>query len=403
MRIVWRVELPEPIGGFAGMARAPLHWDGERLWLPTEEFLHPREVRAHDPEKRGCRARVFRFDADGGVDAHSFAAYRADPASGWSFLELGDRLILHRGVFHELPGGQPIRALTPVSAGLGHERLIHCFHEDRFIYVSPGRRCALHCHDVATLEPKWSVQYENTEAATPPVVFADDRVFCFARDVASSIDLATGEIIDRWSLPRIVKLYPPTEYEGDLLFPYANRKSGGLLRFDPVREKMVWKRPQRTMPDLWINPLAVAGRIGILSLNEGQVMVGIDLDSGEERWRFRAGLSTEIDVRGDSIVFGTGRMTGHHLRRHDVKTGETEWKVALKYGCEGFVTVGDDLVVGDFNGILRRVRASDGEVTEKLRTGGPLSDPFACAGDRLFALRLGKRDEDPSSVIAVDL
>lgn len=403
MRILWRVQLPQPIGGFAGVARAPLHWDGDELWLPTKEFKHAREERARDPDRRGTRARVFRFGADGRFEARGFDVGRIQISSSWSFLELGARLVLHVGVFLDMPGGEPIRTLAPVSAGLGPGRLIHRIHGDCFVYVHPGQSCAVHCNDLATLESRWSVSYENTQFGAAPVLFAHDRVFCFARDAASSIDLATGEIVEQWTLPRIGKLYPPIEYDGDLLFPYGNRRSGGLLRFDPVRERVKWKCSQRTVPDFWNGPLTVVGRVGVLSLNEGQVLVGIDLESGDELWRFRAGLSTEIEVRGDSILFGTGRMAGHHLRRHDVTTGETEWQVALEYGCEGFLSVGDDLIVGDWKGVLRRVRSKDGEVVDAIRVGGPIPGPFARSGGLLFALCLGKQDDEPYSIIAIEL
>ncbi|MCB9659322.1 MAG: PQQ-binding-like beta-propeller repeat protein [Polyangiales bacterium] len=232
----------------------------------------------------------------------------------------------------------------------------------------------------------------------------DGELVCSARDGLIYVDIARGVVLRRRSLPGIDRLFPPVEFEGDLLFPYANRASGGLVRFASGTGDVAWKCVRRGQ----ITPtkghrLLVHERTAVLSVNGGSSLVGVDVDTGETRWSFRAQwLYTPLEVDGSSIIFGTAGGHGRHLRRHDVRTGETEWAVPMKGGCPYYARCGECLVAGDWNGVLRSVRATDGVVVDEARVGPHLAGPPLVVGDRIYVLRWSP-DGAGTALLALDV
>ena len=116
-------------------------------------------------------------------------------------------------------------------------------------------------------------------------------------------------------LPRVDRPFSPVEHEGDLLFPYTNWTSGGLIRFDPQRKKVKWQftKRGRAAPPRG-RRLIVAGQTAIITMNGGSSIMGVDLATGKARWTIRAQwLYTPIEVCDSSIIFGTSGGYGRHL------------------------------------------------------------------------------------------
>ena len=391
MRIRWEYEFDELGERAPGWSEAPLHWDGEAVLVPTQFVEDDPELLAKAPRwRRKCIAVHRVADGDGSVTA--FVVDQTLLDRDWSFSRLGKDLVLHVGRCFVLPSGDRIDALPYGSAP--------CLqHEGRLFFT---RAAEVHCHDATTRERTWMRELSaDARSATGPLALRDGRLYCHGGGVMNVIDPASGDVERTWQLPRVERLFAPVSYEGDLIFPYTAGSSGGLLRFDPRKGEQVWKfsRRGRASPPGGA-ALPVQGNTAIVSFNDGSSLVGVDLDEGEARWSHRAQwLYAPLAVHERSILFGTAGGYGRHLRRHDVHTGETEWAVAMDGGCVYYATDGDHLVAGDRKGILRRIRRSDGEVTDELATGGSLQGPPLVANGCTHVLRWPRKARENRPVL----
>lgn len=400
MRILWTYELPKQGNDAPGSSEAPLCWDGQAVLVPISNFEHGRDRRAKDMLARGYRFDVHRVRADGNGTLTSFRTSSMLTPQSWSFLRIGDELVLHVGTFHTLPGNEASLGMSCVNASDGAGRGIFIQHGGYLVFADSETNC-VHCYDTDRKACNWTLDLRNTHRyRVGPVAIYHDQVVCHGRDALNYIDLATGHIERQQAFPRIDKLYPPLEYEGDLLFAYTNWTSGGLIRFDPKENKVRWKfktRGRTAIPRG--GPLPVAGKTAILSLNDGSSLVGVDLDNGSVRWTYRAQwLHTAIEVCGPSMIFGTSGGYGRHLRRHQAETGETEWAVEMDGGCPYYSTQGDYLVAGDWGGVLRRIRRTDGEVVEKLSLGAPVTTEPLVVDTDIFLLKWPTDGNSPALV-----
>lgn len=398
MRVLWTYELPQLGEDAPDGSHAPLHWDGDAVRLPVSNYEHPREARTKDPSARGSRVDVHRVDRDGGGTQVGFRADRSLISQSWSFLRLGQALVLHVGTFHALPSAEQIVGLPYVDASDGAGRGVFLQHAGKLIFAANGAGC-VYCYDIATTEHCWTLERPN-RYGVGPLAIHHDQLVCFGSRALNIVDVTTGQVVSDLSLPTIDKLFPPTDYEGDLLLPYTNWTSGGLIRFDPTKNKVKWKFSRRgRISAPRGSPLPVVGRTAVLSVNDGSSLVGVDLETGQARWTFRAQwLYTPVELDGGSLVFGTAGGYGRHLRRHDAATGETEWAVPMEGGCPYYSAQGDALVAGDWRGVVRRVRKRDGEVLDELPLGAPVNTAPLVVGTRVYVLKWPSDHSAPALV-----
>lgn len=402
MRVRWVYELARQSEDAPDDSNAPLHWDGQAVLVPISRFEHDRETRGKDPSARGCVLDVHRVSLDGNAARTELRTSSTLIAQHWSFLKVGERLLLHVGPFYSLPDGKKLAEVPVVEAGNVGRGLF--LQRQGRVFFADGKRDKLYSYDFTheichfTLDLKGSKPYP-----IGPIAFFGDQLICYGRDALNYIDWASGTITRHQTLPRIDKLYPPVEYEGDLLFAYTNWSSGGLLRVDPVTNKPRWKFTTRgggAVPRG--GPLPVVGDIAVLSVNDGSSLIGVDLETGKARWTYRAQwLYTPIEVDGASIIFGTAGGYGRHLRRHNAQTGETEWEVPMKGGCPYYARQGEYLVAGDWGGVLRRIRKGNGQVVDELSLGAPITTAPLVVNRDLFVLKW-PTDGTAPALIAVE-
>jgi outer membrane protein assembly factor BamB len=398
VRFRWAYELPNQGDDAPNDSNAPLHWDGQAVLLPLSRFEHDRATRAKDSDARGCLLDVHRVTRDGKATRIARCGSRTIIAQSWSFLQVGQRLLLHVGAFYSLPDGSPLPEAPVVDASQGAGRGI--FHQrDERLFFTGGHQ--LHCYDVARGSSSWTLDLRSSRSyQVGPPALQNDRLICYGRDALNYVDMGSGTIERQLTLPRVDKLYPPAEYEGDLLLAYTNWTSGGLVRLDPATSKIKWKFKSRGRVAIPRGgPLPVVGDIAVVSVNDGSSLVGVDLATGEARWNYRAQwLYTPIDVDGTSLIFGTSGGYGRHLRRHRADTGETEWAVQVAGGCPYYSQQGEYLLAGDWAGVLRRVRKLDGQVVDELHLDAPISTAPLVVDRDVFVLTWPTDDRAPALV-----
>jgi hypothetical protein len=381
-------------------SETPLCWDGEAVLVPFCRFEHPREDRAADASKRGYQVDVHRVRLDGSGTCHSFQAASTLICQSWSFLRLGGDLVLHVGSFHAMPEGQRLTELPYVDASCDPRRPPFLEHQGSLFFCD-RRKPRVYCHDVASKESRWMVELPQRGSAGPLALHGGHLV-CHRVSGLGYLDPATGRLEREQTFAGTDRLYAPVEHEGDLLFAYTSGSGGGLLRFDPTENRIKWKFSKKGAAANPRGPVPVVGRTAILAVNDGSSLIGVDLDSGQARWSFRAQwLYTPIEVAGSSIIFGTAGGHGRHLRRHDAATGDTEWAVQIDGGCPYYTRQDELLVVGDRKGVLRRVRPADGVVVDELKVGGPITTAPLVVGAQVFTLRWPTKYGASPALVAV--
>ena len=400
MKVEWTYELPLVGDDLPNGREVPLFWDGSGVWLPYLQFQHPRHER-RDPARRGYAVTVLRLTPDGTrASSATFAVSETLLPQQWSFLEVGRRLLLHVGTFHSLPPGERIMTLPHADAGDRTGPGVFVLRGDELVFLN-ALDATLCCFDVATLAPRWALPLENQKPyRAGPVVARGDDLLCFGRDALNRIASKTGTVIEQTRFPRAERLFPPIEFEGDLLYAYTNGSTGGLLRVGRESPEIVWRCRTPGTVRASRGTFPVVDGTAILPVNDGSSIVAVDLRSGEQRWKFRAQwLYTPMHVHDDSILFGTsGGNRGHHLRRHHARTGKALWEVEMAGGCTSWAWFHGDIIAADWAGNLRRVRISDGAVIDQLALGHPIeATPLVC-GRHIGVLRWPSGGARPSFV-----
>jgi outer membrane protein assembly factor BamB len=401
VRARWKYEVPDRGDDAPNDANAPLYWDGQAVLLPISRYKHDRETRAKDPRARGSVVDVHCVGLDGKATRLELFPSTTIIAQSWSFLPIGERLLLHLGDFHSLPDGRRLVNAPGVNASHGAGRGIF-FQRDERLYFVGGNQ--LRCYDVASDTCSWTLDLKsNRSYQAGPLALQQESLICYGRDALNFIDLASGEVEKQLTLPRIDKLYPPREHEGDLLLAYTNWTTGGLLRLDPATNQIKWRfRSKGRVAVPRGGELPVVGGIAVVSVNDGSSLVGVDLDTGDARWTYRSQwLYTPIEVVGGSLIFGTAGGYGRHLRRHRADSGETEWAVQFDGGCPYYSRQGEHLIAGDWGGAVRRVHETDGRVVDELRLRAPIQTAPLVVGSDVFVLTW-PTDGSAPALVAVD-
>jgi outer membrane protein assembly factor BamB len=324
-------------------------------------------------------------------------------AQSWSFLPIGQLLLLHVGDFHSVTDCRRLDNAPGVNASHGAGRGIFFQRDERLYFVGGGQ---LYCYDVVRDTCSWTLDLNSSRSyQAGPLALQQDRLICYGRDALNFIDPASGTVEKQLTLPRIDKLYPPREYEGDLLIAYTNWTTGGLVRLDAETNEIKWRfKSKGRVAVPRGGDLPVVGDIAVVSINDGSSLVGVDLRTGDARWTYRSQwLYTPIAVDGGSLIFGTSGGYGRHLRRHRADSGETEWAVQFDGGCPYFSRQGEYLVAGDWGGVLRRVHEVDGCVVDELHLGAPICTAPLIIGADIFVLKWPTDGSAPALVaVATD-
>lgn len=215
----------------------------------------------------------------------------------------------------------------------------------------------LGAYDVESGEELWEYQYEGWQASvqTTPLVVEDTVYVGFTRAV-SAFDVEDGT--RRWSTEVDDVPFHPQFYDGSIYATngYPGADAARILRFDPddgtrtVVHEFDRERISQT--------LAIAGNVAYVGVDD--VVVAIDLDSGEELWRWRHPEGDPTFFAGPSVANGTVYASSSYVTHLydidlpgcfaiDAETGQEEWRFtpdtpALRTGpavADGVVYVGE--------------------------------------------------------------
>jgi len=199
----------------------------------------------------------------------------------------------------------------------------------------------------------WRRDVNGGFGPTPPLVAGDVLLVGTRRGDVVAVDRESGRIVAREEIGSAVEGALALSADGRVLYATTHGGGAGVRAHDLVEGRERWRWPRRDTPRAVRREGAVAGgvvRIGdvVVASTLRGVTVGLDADTGAERWR-REALDTLSQVRTAPVPLPGGMVfiadTGGDLAALDAATGAVRWTARAPGPVYAMPAVADGTVV----------------------------------------------------------
>ena len=265
------------------------------------------------------------------------------------------------------------------------------------IVVVGNSKGVLFALDQATGQQKWSAQL--TASILSPSLIQSGRVITQSNDNGVfAFDVNSGQQIWSYKLPDIpfslrgtaapVALDARTVLIGaSNAYVYALDVISGVPRFQRRVAVSDGRSDVGRLIDIDADPV-VAGQFLVTASFQGQLTV-TDLDSQRVIWSEEISSNMRPEVT-ESSVFVTD-MQGN-IKAYNLTTGDVLWKNdrLLHRKLSNPVLLGNELVVGDLDGVLHLINPTTGEIIGRAKTSGEVRNLRIVDGKLFAATRKGE-------------
>ncbi|ENX36798.1 outer membrane assembly lipoprotein YfgL [Acinetobacter colistiniresistens] len=245
------------------------------------------------------------------------------------------------------------------------------------IVVSGNRKGQLFALDQATGEQKWTAKLSG--AILSPSLIQSGRVITIANDgTVFAHDAVTGQQVWAYKLPNVqfslrgqpapVRLDERTVLIGSAnAYIYALDIISGVPRFQRRVAISEGRSDIQRLVDVVGDPV-VAGQYLVTTSFQGQVTV-TDLATQRVVWSEDASSTNSAEVADDKVFVAT---TDGKLNAYSLATGELVWQneELLNRKLSNPVMLGQNLVVGDLDGVLHLINPASGKLIGRAKTSG---------------------------------
>ncbi|WP_332605785.1 outer membrane protein assembly factor BamB [Acinetobacter sp. ESBL14] len=245
------------------------------------------------------------------------------------------------------------------------------------IVVSGNRKGQLFALDQATGEQKWTAKLSG--AILSPSLIQSGRVITIANDgTVFAHDAATGQQVWAYKLPNVqfslrgqpapVSLDERTVLIGSAnAYIYALDIISGVPRFQRRVAISEGRSDIQRLVDVVGDPV-VSGQYLVTTSFQGQVTV-TDLATQRVVWSEDASSTNSAEVADDKVFVAT---TDGKLNAYSLATGELVWQneELLNRKLSNPVMLGQNLVVGDLDGVLHLINPASGKLIGRAKTSG---------------------------------
>ncbi|ENX09780.1 outer membrane protein assembly factor BamB [Acinetobacter courvalinii] len=245
------------------------------------------------------------------------------------------------------------------------------------IVVIGNRKGQLFGLDQTTGEQKWTAKLSG--AILSPSLIQSGRVITIANDgTVFAHDAVTGQQVWAYKLPNVqfslrgqpapVRLDERTVLIGSAnAYIYALDIISGVPRFQRRVAISDGRSDIQRLIDVVGDPV-VAGQFLVTTSFQGQVTV-IDLASQRVVWSEDASSTNTAEVAEDKVFVTT---TDGKLNAYNLATGELVWQneELLNRQLSNPVMLGQNLVVGDLDGVLHLINPASGKLIGRAKTSG---------------------------------
>lgn len=248
------------------------------------------------------------------------------------------------------------------------------------IVVVGDRKGHLYALDEVTGEKKWTAQLSGTILA--PSLIQAGRVITIANDgTIFAHDVSTGQQVWTYKIPSAqfslrgqaapVSLDARTVLiASDNAYVYALDIISGVPRFQRRVAISEGRSDIQRLVDIDGEPV-VAGSALVTTSFQGQVTV-TDLATQRVIWSEDASSTHRPEVADNQVFVST---VDGQLKAYDLSTGEVLWQndELLHRKLSNPVMLGQNLVVGDLDGVLHLLNPMTGELVGRAKTSGEVS------------------------------
>lgn len=254
----------------------------------------------------------------------------------------------------------------------------------------------LYALDQATGEEKWSAQLSG--AILAPSLIHAGRVISIANDgTVYAHEAATGKQAWTYNLPNVQfslrgQAAPVPLDARNVLIASANAYIYALdaVSGAPKMQRRVAVTEGRSdiqrLIDIDGDP-AVAGQFVVTTSYQGQVTV-LDLVSQQVVWSEDASSIQRPEVQGNGVFVA---QTDGKITAYEITTGSKLWEndQLMNRQLSNPVMLGNDLVVGDMDGVLHLLNPATGEIVGRSKTSGEVRTLRVIDGQLYAATRKG--------------
>ncbi|MCH7314634.1 outer membrane protein assembly factor BamB [Acinetobacter sp. ANC 3882] len=245
------------------------------------------------------------------------------------------------------------------------------------IVVSGNRKGQLFALDQATGEQKWTAKLSG--AILSPSLIQSGRVITIANDgTVFAHDAVTGQQVWAYKLPNVqfslrgqpapVRLDERTVLIGSAnAYVYALDIISGIPRFQRRVAISEGRSDIQRLVDVVGDPV-VSGQYLVTTSFQGQVTV-TDLATQRVVWSEDASSTNSAEVADDKVYVAT---TDGKLNAYNLATGELVWQneELLNRKLSNPVMLGQNLVVGDLDGVIHLINPASGKLIGRAKTSG---------------------------------
>ena len=245
------------------------------------------------------------------------------------------------------------------------------------IVIVGNRKGQLFALDQTTGEKKWTAQLSG--AILSPSLIQSGRVITVANDgTVFAHDAVSGQQVWAYKLPNVqfslrgqaapVRLDDRTVLIASAnAYIYAIDVISGVPRFQRRVAMSEGRSDIQRLVDIDGDPV-VAGQYVVTSSFQGQVTV-TDLASQRVVWSEDASSTNRPEVFEDKVFIST---VDGKLNAYSLSTGESVWKndSLLNRQLSNPVMLGQNLVVGDLDGVIHLIDPATGKLIGRAKTSG---------------------------------
>ncbi|KKW75072.1 membrane protein [Acinetobacter sp. AG1] len=245
------------------------------------------------------------------------------------------------------------------------------------IVVIGNRKGELFALDQATGSQKWSAKLSG--AILSPSLIQSGRVITIANDgTVFAHDAVTGQQVWAYKLPNVqfslrgqpapVRLDERTVVVASAnAYVYALDVISGVPRFQRRVAVSDGRSDIQRLIDVVGDPV-VAGQYLVTTSFQGQVTT-TDLATQRVVWSEEASSTNSAEVSGDKVFVSTA---DGKLKAYNLATGELFWQneELLNRQLSNPVMLGQNLVVGDLDGVIHLIDPNTGKLIGRAKTSG---------------------------------
>ncbi|WAU72996.1 MULTISPECIES: outer membrane protein assembly factor BamB [unclassified Acinetobacter] len=245
------------------------------------------------------------------------------------------------------------------------------------IVIIGNRKGELFALDQATGSQKWSAKLSG--AILSPSLIQSGRVITIANDgTVFAHDAVTGQQVWAYKLPNVqfslrgqpapVRLDERTVVVASAnAYVYALDVISGVPRFQRRVAVSDGRSDIQRLIDVVGDPV-VAGQYLVTTSFQGQVTT-TDLATQRVVWSEEASSTNSAEVSGDKVFISTA---DGKLKAYNLATGELLWQneELLNRQLSNPVMLGQNLVVGDLDGVIHLIDPNTGKLIGRAKTSG---------------------------------